>query len=164
MEDGFNAGWRDIGRLALWSIPYVLGLAACVWLGFFIASRNFFNQLSQEQRRAIYVGAEHRPKSKLKIETPNEGPIHITRVDLDGSTAAVYFENTQPGRRRSITIHWQLISPDGTKLESSYDDSASIGGPDQLDQGEKGEVVFDDYSGIKLDNRAESIRFWVGSY
>ena len=32
MEDGFNAGWRNIGTLALWVIPLVLGLAAATWL------------------------------------------------------------------------------------------------------------------------------------
>lgn len=31
MNDGINQGYRDFGRLALFCIPYVLGLAACVW-------------------------------------------------------------------------------------------------------------------------------------
>lgn len=161
MEDGFNAGVRNIGTFFLWAIPLVLGAAACVWLGFFMTTRGFFNQLSQEKRRAIYVGAEDRPKSKLKIETPNEGPVKITRVDLDGSTAAVYFMNKSASMVRSIEVHWQLYSPDGTALSSGYEYSQSHGGPEELNPNGKGEAVLDGYAGIKLDNRAESIRFWI---
>jgi hypothetical protein len=141
------------------AIPYALGSGAMVWLGFFIAGRNFFNQLSQEQRRAIYVGAAEAPKSKLKIELANNGPLKITRADLDGSTVSLYFTNTGTQQVRGIKMSWQLISPDRTNLASGSEYSVLCGGPNTLEPGEKGESVLSGYHGINLDKRAAAIRF-----
>lgn len=161
-EDGFNAGYRRIGTLALWSIPAVLGIGASIWLGFVMASHDWLNTLSQEQRRAIYVGAAHRPKGKLKIETPNEGCVHIDRVDLDGSTAALYFHSNCTGELRAPGFQWQLISPDGTLLSSEWWYASMLGGPQSLNHGDKGEVVFEGWMhGIKTDDRAATVRFTV---
>lgn len=160
-EDGTNAGFRNIGRLALSSIPLVLVAAACVWLGFWISAHGFFNQLNQEERRAVYVGAAIPPKAPIIIETPFKGCVKVTRVDLDGSTAAVYFENGCSGKVKWLKIYWQEISPDGTKLSSGDQFSSLSGGPDVLDYGEKGEAVLEGYHGITLDKRTEKIMFWV---
>lgn len=164
MKSGFDSGWRNIGHLALAWIPYALGLGACVWLGFFMTAHGWFNQLSQEHRRAIYVGAEQRPTSKLKIQTPNEGMLKISRVDLDGSTASIYFTNAGTTKAWSIRIHWQLISPNGTLLSSGKKFASNNGGPDEMRPGDKAEVVLQGYTGIELDNRADSIRFWIDNY
>lgn len=159
-ESGFDAGWRSIGTFFLWCIPYVLGAAALVWLGVFIGYRGLWNQLSQEKRSAIYVGAATRPKGKLQIETPNESEVKVTRVDLNGRRAAVYFRNEGNSYAGFIQVHWQLVSPDGTLLKSGYQFSENIEGPQELNVGEQGEVVFSD---IEADSRAKSIRFWVKS-
>jgi hypothetical protein len=160
-EDGVNAGWRNIGRLALWSIPYVLGATALVWLGAFMAFHDFWNILSQEKRRAIYVAAEERPREKIKIDVPNRGPLKITRVDLDGSTASVYFTNSGNQKAWAIQIHWQFFSPDGTALASGYEHSSYAGGPEEMQAKEKAEAVL---KRIALDDRAASIRFWISNY
>ena len=162
MEDGFNAGWRNIGTLALWVIPLVLGLAAATWLGFFAGSRQFWNTISQEQRRAIYVGAEHRPKSPLEIEIDNSrSSVKIDRVDLDGEVAAVYFHNNSDTEQTFIKLHWQLVAPDGTALASDYGYTDSLRGPKSLGPGEKGEAIFQDYYRIKTDSRAKGVRFYA---
>lgn len=162
-ESGSDAGWRNVGTLALWSIPYVLGITACVWFGFAMGVREWFRSLSQEQRRAIYVGATVRPKSALKIETPNASScVVVDRVDLDGSTAAVYFRNTCGNRVTSIKLQWQLVSPDGTLLANGMSYSMMLDGPDALGPNEKGEAVFSGWHrGIKTDPRASAVRFWV---
>lgn len=166
-EDGTNAGWRNIGRQALATIPLLLGLGACVWLGFFAATRGWFVQYSQEQRQAIYVGAFNRPKGKLIIETPYTGCVAITHVDLDGSSAAVYLQNNCAVWKRALAVHWQLVSPNGTALESYWTYSSFLNGPETLQPGEQGEVKFDGglfgerFTGVSTDSRAKSIRFWV---
>ena len=66
-EDGINSGYRNIGRLALASIPYVLGLGAAVWLGVWMTGHDFRRLLSQEDRAAVYTGAAQRPKGKIEI-------------------------------------------------------------------------------------------------
>lgn len=169
-ESGFDAGWRNIGRQALSTVPLCLGLGACVWLGFFAASRGWFIQWSQEQRQAIYVGAFNRPKGKLIIETPDEGCIAITHVDLDGSSAAVYFQNNCGQTIQGISVHWQLISPNGTALAGEDAPISLLDGPPKLNDGEQGEAKFDGgwfglgYYSIPADNRAKSIRFWATHY
>lgn len=164
MNDGINQGFADFGTLALFAIPYVLGLAACVWLGFLISARGFNNQLNQERRRAIYVGAEVTPKSPLEIEIINTGIVKITKVDLDGETAMVYFTNQSAHKTQFIKINWQLVSPDGTKLSSGCADSEYCGGPGVLEGGGKGEAVLSGHHGISFDKRAVKVQFWAGSY
>jgi len=161
-EDGFNAGYRRIGTLALYTIPLVLGAAACVWLGFSMAAHGWFNLLSQEDRRAIYVGAKDRPKSKMNILTPNTGCIKIDRVDLDGSTAAVYFHSECISSVGFAQVKWQLISPDGTALGSGRCYVNLCGGPSDIERNQKGEVVLSGFSyGISTDDRAQSISFKI---
>lgn len=150
--------------MVLWgAIPLTLGLAAGVSLGFTMGSHAFSKELSQEERRAIYVGAQHRTKSTLKVVLPNEGPAKVDRVDMDGSVAAVYFHNAGDEECRGIKANAQLVSPDGTLLASQDGYSSLMGGPDKLSPGEKGEVVFEGiYYGIQLDDRASRIRFTLG--
>ncbi len=165
-EDGFNAGARNFGRLALSCIPWTLGMGALVWLGFFIASHDILHQLSQEQRRAIYVGAFHRPKEKLIIETPKTWCVHITRVDLDGASAAVYYQNDCDVAVGDVVISWQLFSPNRTALESGHAAASWVEGPSSLRVGEQGESFFHGfptgYYPISTDSRAAYIVFTAG--
>jgi hypothetical protein len=158
-ENGFDAGWRRIGALALWCIPAALGIGASIWLGVAIGTHQWINTLSQEQRRAIYVGAENRPKEKIKIETPNAGCLKIDRVDLEGREASVYFHNSCRVMQDFIMINWQLISPNGTLLAGDSKYSSLLNGPDMLQSGEHGEVVLSGgYGGIKTDDRTAAVR------
>lgn len=145
-------------------------MGALVWLGFFVASHDLLNQLSQEQRRAIYVGAFHRPTSKIVVETPDKGwCVKITRVDLDGSTAAVYFQNNCIVHIGNVTVHWELYSPNRTALASGWNFSNNLEGPSDLAPGEQGEAIFQGelfgmgLNAIKTDKRAAFIVFWVWS-
>lgn len=162
-EDGVHSGARNIGRLALWTIPLALGMGAVAWLGFVAGSRQFWNTISQEQRRAVYVGADHRPKAKLNILLNNDrSSVKIDRVDLDGEVAAVYFHNSGTGRATYIQLHWQLVSPDGTALSSKWGYTELLSGPQSLAPGERGEAIFQGYYAIELDSRAGGVRFWAG--
>jgi hypothetical protein len=164
-EDGFNVGWRRIGTLALWAIPLALGIAASVWLGFAMATHGWFRELSQEQRRAVYVGAGDMPREKLKIETPNAGCLKIEKVDLDGRTATVYVRSHCRGEMRySLDLQWQLVSPDGTIIGFNKTYGSILGGPNKLDPGQRGEYVFSGWQGIKVDPRAEKIVFTANCY
>src|SRR5258708_5935846 len=92
-EDGVNAGQRNIGRFFLAAIPWLLGLGASVWLGVWIGYHDFRHQLSQEDRAAIYVGAENRPKAKIIPTIMPKDCTHITRADIDGSTLLLWARN-----------------------------------------------------------------------
>jgi hypothetical protein len=158
-EDGRVAGARNVGRLALGIIPLALGLGASVWLGFWIRAHYFITDLSQEQRRAVIVGANPLPKSSMNIITEtNYGMIVIDRVDYEGGTASVYFRNVSNNARfRNFGLSWQLIGPDGTLLDGGEcDNPDSV--PQWLEPLEKGEIVA---SCIHSDKRASSIRFMV---
>lgn len=89
-EDGVNAGSRNLGRLALWSIPLSLGLAATVWFGLYLSGWEFQqkkaeaqHELTQQERSAVYVGAAVRPKGKIAVEMKKDNCMPIVRADVD---------------------------------------------------------------------------------
>lgn len=152
-EDGVNAGHRNMGRFFLFAIPAVLGIAASIWLGVYIGIHNFRRELSQEDRRAVFVGAYQRPKSKLRIETPAMRCLKITHVDLDGGTATVYFQNNCTGETTNRMLRYQTLAPDGTVLHGGWDWTYT----GSLKGGEQAEVI----EKLELDDRAAGIRFWI---
>ena len=155
-ENGTDAGIRSIGRFFLFAIPLVLGLAASVWLGVWIQSHYFQKELSQEDRAAVYTGAQERPKSKVIIQILPHDCTHLTRVDLDGSDLLMYATNDCHAPLDYLAWHWQFVSPDGTVISEGYDNSC----PKPRLPGDKAECV--PYSGsVKPDDRASVLRAWT---
>jgi hypothetical protein len=156
-EDGMQAGWRNVGRLALWTIPLSLGLAGSVWLGFYIGVHDFRRELSQEDRAAIVVGAEVRPKGKMKITIETPFCVSVTRADLDGSALRLYAKNDCHQDISYLAWYYALVAPNGTVLHEGYTNSCAVPRhPTDL-----AECVFDGYSSLTIDDRAASIRVWT---
>lgn len=158
-EDGINAGHRGIGRFFTFAIPAVLGMAASVWLGVWITAHGFLDTLSQEQRRAVFVGAEVKPKDPLVVEVVRPNCLVITRVDVAGSLA-IYTRNDCGRVIEFPEWKWQEVSADGTVVEGGYVNTAfcQSPGPEM-----KSECVVPEsiYYGYHHDDRAVKILVWV---
>ena len=153
-ETGVDAGARRVGAFFLWAIPLVLGVAASVWLGFFIGVQNEREQIAQEQRKAVYVGAEHRPTAKIQIQVVPVDCLRLDRADLDGGHLVMYATNTCNAPVSYVAWHWQGISPDGTVIAEHYDN----GCPLPVYRGDKAECEFND---VSTDDRIKTMRLWV---
>jgi hypothetical protein len=125
-EDGFHAGYRNFGRLALSFIPFALGVGLLVWLGFAIGVSNYKNQMDQERRSAIYVGAETLPKEKIKLKITKKDCTTIARADVKGNTLIMYAKNECQQDINYIAWHWRSISPDGTIIKSGYTNQCPV--------------------------------------
>lgn len=156
-EDGINSGARNIGRFFLALIPWALGIGFAVWLGVYMAMREIHREALQEQRAAQYTGAAERPKSKLKVEVLERSCVHVTHVDIDGNSLAIYSRNDcHEDLRYGVEWHWQLISPNGTIVKQGYENAASC--PDPLTVGSSAECRVQYFM---TDDRAETLRVWV---
>jgi hypothetical protein len=162
-ENGFEAGARAAGRGVGWyflaAIPFVLGMGASVWFGVYIGAHNFRKQLSQEQRGAVYVGADPRPKSRLSIQIKAVDCVHITKADIDGRTLMLYASNDCHNSIRYLEWHWQLLSPDGTAIAQGFQNQC----PMPNSPGDKAECVFSGpYHGLPDEDRAAIVLVWTG--
>lgn len=171
-ESGLDAGYRNIGRFFLWAIPLVLGLAAATWLGVWIDAHELEHTLTQEQRAAVYVGAESRPKSKVLVSILPSQPMYdfaftkdepcapIIKVDVDGSNLLMYAQNDCRVPITRLTWHWQQVSPNGTVLTDSDWSSCAI----PTIPGDKSECevpVNGDRYEPDVDSRTATIRVWT---
>lgn len=163
-EDGINSGYRNVGRLALWTIPLALAMGASAWIGVYVGTHDILRQLSQEQRRALYVGAGKRPQGKMIVETPDVSCILVTKVDVDGNEATVYYESHCHKTKHTLSVYWQLVAPDGTLLGSGSAYANAIGGPEALPPKARGEAVLAGYYRLNTDDRAIAIKFWVDGW
>jgi hypothetical protein len=152
-EDGVNAGARNFGRLMLALIPYALGLAALVWLSFYIGAHKFRRELSQEERAAVYVGAQQRPTQKLKIEVVKRDCSTITRSDVDGEMLLIYARNDCHENLSYFSWHWEEVSPSGTVIGEGYENSC----PNPTFPGDSAECSLH----IASDDRASLLRIWT---
>jgi hypothetical protein len=185
-EIGTEAGMRNIGRLFLWSIPLSLGVAATVWFGLWVSGWEFqqkkaeiAHELTQQERSAVYVGAEIRPKGKLAVQIIDKSCFKIVRADIDlksngyesdalkgyvyslilygqGNCKNGDFGEIIPGYPRSDSGYrswnWEMLSPNGTILDSGYTNHCpSPSGKDEI-----AECRFE----IGMDERADKFRVW----
>lgn len=155
-EDGVNSGARNFGRLCLAMIPWALGIGFSVWLGVFLALREYHREVIQEQRAAQYTGAAERPQSKLKIEILPNSCVKITHVDVDGSDLRMYAKNECHEPVKYVDWYWQLISPNGTALKQGDVNTATCPAPMQ-----PGDAAECKPYNFEVDDRAETLRVWT---
>lgn len=131
--NGFSA-------LMLWSIPLAMGLAASVWLGFFIRGHYFLQGLSQEQRHADFVGASVRPTGPVKVVIVNEtgNNVIVERGDILGTSLTFYYRNTGKGWAENICFTVREKAPDGTVVGTH----TYLADNPTLNAGERGEDAF----------------------
>ena len=146
--------------MALFAIPLVLGLGASVWLGVWMQAHYFLIDRNQEQRIGQYVAAPDLQRSPY-IVTIYRGPkTSVDKVDIHNGQMTVLFHNFSGVNAAGLQIHWQWVSPDGTKLSDDFDWVHQIGGPSELGPGEKGILT---EKNISPDPRAAGIGVWVTS-
>lgn len=153
-ENGMDSDVRNFGRLCLALIPWALGIGAAVWLGVWITGHDFRHQLSQEDRAAVYTGAEQRPKSKVVITIIPRDCTEVTRADIDGSALLIYARNDCHKRLDYMEWHWQSVSPNGTVLKDGYTNGDC---PKAVEPGDVAEC----HMNIDADDRAEVLRVWT---
>lgn len=159
-EDGFNSGVRNIGRFFLSLIPWAIGIGALVWLGVWVGVAKYKHDVAkykhdieQQRRAATYVGAEERPKEKLKIEVIKKDCSTLIRADVNGRDLVMYAKNNCHEEISYLAWHWQSVSPDGTVIRSGYTNRCPI----PRTHGEKAECKDE----IVVDDRTSSIRLWT---
>lgn len=177
-EDGINSGCRNAGRLALWSIPLSLGLAATVWFGLWVSGYEFqkhkeaeVHEMSQRERSAVYVGASVKPKSKLAIEIADRSCFKIVRADIDtrkkdwpenayeyslilyGQNVGCKLHMEYMASENAAEWHWQTVSPNGTILKSGS--SGYSGCPMPSDK-----EIAECRITIDADERIDKVRVW----
>lgn len=163
-EAGTEAGVRNWGRFALMFGFFWLAVASSVWLGTYVEAHQFKKELSQEERRAIFVGAYQRPTAKIRVETPNETCLMVTHADLDGVIISAYVQNNCDGKKvlYNFKIYYQAVAPNGTLLEGSWLRSVDARlSPERLEPGEQGEFVF--RYAVDVDDRTAAVRIWFES-
>jgi hypothetical protein len=154
-EDGTNAGMRNIGRLALFLIPWALALGAAAWIGVYIGAHDFRHQLSQEERAATYTGASEKPKDKFKIVIEPHDCSHITKADIDGHVLLLYARNDCHKTLDYLAWHWQEVSPNGTIISGGYQNNAYCPVPQHYSE------IAECSQEISDDDRAVQIKLWT---
>jgi hypothetical protein len=153
-EDGINSGARNIGRFFLSLVPWALAIGAMSWLGLWISVHQYRSEVEQERRRAVYVGAEERPKDKIKIEARKVDCLTVERADVDGGSLTMYGRADRTCSEAWYTAwHWQELSPDRTLIHEGYTNSC----PDLRKAGDKSECRMK----IEVDDRTAYLTVWV---
>lgn len=155
IEDKGITADKGLGWLLIFTIPFVIGIAALVWFMFFRDIHDVNHAAKQEDRAAAYVGASEKPISKIKIVTQDRSCLKLNRVDVDGRQMLVYTTNACHKRLDYIEIHWSAISPDGTVILGGYVNNAMCAIPEM--DGDKAECRID----IPEDDRVTSLRVWA---
>jgi hypothetical protein len=153
-EDGINSGARRFGRLCLALIPWALGIGASAWLGVWIGVHEFRHTLSQEERAAVYAGAQARPKAKIEISVIPHDCSVVTRTDIDGSALLIYSQNNCHKRLDYFAWYWQLVSPNGTVLKDGYQNWRC---PVPVEPNDIAECRIE----INTDDRTNILRVWT---
>lgn len=160
MDDGFNSGFRNLGRFFLALIPWALGIGALVWLGVWIGVHTYYQQVQQENRRAQFTGVAS-PKSKIKIQVENKSCVRVQHVDVDGDMLTIDARNDCPSPLYMgyLEYHWQQMSPNGTVIHQNYSNDCPV----PLERGDTAECIFSDdhFDPLSDDDRVATVRVWT---
>lgn len=170
-EDGLEASRRNFGRLALSAIPWVLGMGSSVWFGVYLGLHQFRREISQEQRAAVAVGAQARPKGKIAFDftAAQTYCAGITRGDVEGATMRLYAFNDCHKPLTGMDWHYEMLSANGTVLHAGKTNQFShVSCPTPTQPGDSAECVFGNqnyYSTeIPIDDRVVTMRVWTIPY
>ena len=151
-----------IGAFFFAAIPWILGCAAVVWLGFFTGIIQFRHQQSAyrqqqtvQQRMDNRVGVTAPLKEPVKlIILPRHGCIKIEKAFLDGSRMTVYLHSNCQTFMDYYQLHTVGRSPDRTIVWSDYENTSSL---PSLQPGDTGEWSMD----VSQDQRISAIEIWT---
>lgn len=156
-ESGFNAGHRNVGRTALFAIPWLLGAGACIWLTFYVGIQHERAVNRQRERAAEVVGAVPRPTGKIEVQIERRGICaNVTKAEVDGSTLRLYAINDCHQNIIYMEWYFEVLSPNKTILTAGWHNGGNCPNPTQ--PGDSAECVFD----VGTDDRAAVIRVYTG--
>jgi hypothetical protein len=114
-----------VSTFFLYSIPWILGMAALVWLAFLTGLVEFSHSQSAYAKRQTYEGRrEERVGVNGEILKPvdlifsNRGCFKIERAFLDTQTLTIYIHNTCAQKREFAHYTVKEYAPDGTIVHS----------------------------------------------
>jgi len=134
---------RGLGSFFFAAIPWVLGMAALTWLGFYTGIITFHQaQLAIQKSEAVQgrmdgrVGVDGDVRDPVSLTFHGRGCIKVERAYLDLGTMTAYLHNTCNREIRDIRYSWREVSPDGTTVKSGWD---YLSGSDDMAGDEKRE-------------------------
>jgi len=146
--------------LGLGLLYFVLAATGIVRLRWLVHEQN--QELSQENRRAEWVGAKPLPKEPIKLvirDIPNEC-LKIDRAAIEGDYVVVYYRNSCQLDRQYGKIVYKGYAPDETIVVRDY---AYAFTTERLFAGEKGEWrtkrFNDDPRIVKVEFYMESMHY-----
>lgn len=146
---------KGISQFFYFGIPAVLGVAAVLWLGFYVSVHDFSRKVTQDNRGAQAVGASPLPKEAFHVTIRNkkEACAQIDSASVEDDALVVYLHNRCPYEVRSVKILWKVIAPDGTVIGAN---DRYVNG-DNLDAGEKVEFREDNPYTLQFDARMSEV-------
>ena len=145
---------RGIGSFFFAAIPGILGAGAVLWLLFVTGVVDFHRQEILQGRMDNRVGVVEPLKEPVKLIVEDEYCVKITKAFLDGDSLTAYMTSGCHEYLDYWELHWEVKSPDGTILDSGYDNTAFL---PPLHAGEKAEHVFS----LPSDSRTNTVVVWT---
>ena len=156
-ENGLEAGVRNVGRFFLAAIALVLAVSASAWLAFAMGARDAMEQIAQEERAAIVVGAGEPLTLPVKIDIQNLSCVVVTRADLKGTALRLYARNDCNRRLSYVKWGWEAVSPNRTVLHSNWTNQCPV----PALTGDSAECVLEGSDEVPIDERIETLRVWA---
>lgn len=108
---------RGVSQFFFALIPWALAIGVTAILTCLVTAWHIHAEINQEERSAIYVGAQHLPKAKMKIQDASLGCIALARADYDGGgNLVMYARNDCHASIGYLEWKWQSISADNVVL------------------------------------------------
>lgn len=138
-------------------IAVVLALiAATVFVDLRHSSHAYDVLASIQKRMDGRVGVRSLPTAKVQlIILPQHGCVQIEQAFLDSGQLTVYFRSHCTKFADYYQFHLNELAPDGTVLDSTYNNTAFL---PQLKPGQRGEWV---QNGLDQDSRTVRIEIWT---
>jgi hypothetical protein len=155
-EDGINAGFRNIGRYALFMIPAALGGAACLWIAAAFGWIELGHAINMERRSLQAVGVTAPPKEPIKLVRVDSSCLKFDDAYVDGDDVITYVKNTCDRWLDLPNFAYRTQAGDGTTIISgrwAFSGIKSIGPHERREQ----KIWLDGKDYNKLDPRTATI-------
>jgi hypothetical protein len=153
-ENGFYAGQRNFGRLALALIPAALGGASILWIIASFGWIDLTSSLQIQSRRMDAVGLKSAPKEPIRLIFRNSSCLKIESGSLEGRTLTIYVKN-ECSTRLDLPNYIYLVKANETTIES---EQYAFDGNKRIAPKERREQVI---KRLNFDERATSIEIEV---